>query len=492
MRELHRAIKLNQAKLSSLPANVSVPRYKRDDITPGIIHIGVGNFHRGHQAIYLDRLFELGHDHDWGVLGAGIKSYDKQMRDELAAQDWLTTIVELDAEGLSARVCGSMVGFIDVNATTLVAELVNPQIRIVSLTITEGGYYINEETGGFLIENSEIQADIINPRAPRTVFGILVTALALRREAGLLPFTIMSCDNAPHNGQITQQAVVGLAQAMNPELTAWIEDTVCFPNSMVDCIVPATSDRERRRLRRVFGIEDAAPVFCEPFRQWILEDKFVQGRPALEKVGVQFVNDVAPFELMKLRILNGGHIAIAYAAALLNIHFVHDAMANPLLAKFLRKVEETEIVPAVPAVPGVNLYEYAKLIEKRFSNPEIGDTISRLCLDGSNKLPKFILPVIATNVTTGRPCPGLFLVVALWCRYCAAVGEDGSTIDLADPQAERLKKTALQAKSKPDAFLEKNDIFGTLGHNEEFRAQFSAALNTIWQNGTQSALEAYI
>ena len=209
MRELHRAIKLNQAKLSSLPANVSVPRYKRDDITPGIIHIGVGNFHRGHQAIYLDRLFELGHDHDWGVLGAGIKSYDKQMRDELAAQDWLTTIVELDAEGLSARVCGSMVGFIDVNATTLVAELVNPQIRIVSLTITEGGYYINEETGGFLIENSEIQADIINPRAPRTVFGILVTALALRREAGLLPFTIMSCDNAPHNGQITQQAVVG-------------------------------------------------------------------------------------------------------------------------------------------------------------------------------------------------------------------------------------------------------------------------------------------
>ncbi len=485
------AIKLNQSALASLPANVSVPTYDRDKITPGIIHIGVGNFHRGHQAVYLDRLFELGQDHDWGLVGAGIKSYDAKMRDKLAAQDWLTTVVELDAGGLTARVCGAMMDFIDIDAAGLIAALAEPQIRIVSLTITEGGYFINEETGGFEIDHPDIQADLANRDAPGTVFGILVAALARRREAGAPPFTVMSCDNAPHNGKITQQAVVGLAQAVDPELAGWIKSNVTFPNAMVDCIVPATSDRERARLTELFDIEDAAPVFCEPFRQWVLEDKFTQGRPALEKVGVQFVEDVGPFELMKLRILNGGHSAISYPGALLDIHFVHDAIANPLVANFLNKLEATEIVPTVPPVPDVDLLEYAQLIERRLTNPEIGDTIPRLCLDGSNKLPKYIFPTIADNIKAGRPSSGLSLVVAMWCRYCAAAGEEGSSIELVDEQAERLKKSALQAKSDPAAFLEMTDIFGALGSDPAFRSEFSRALNDLWEKGIEKTLQEY-
>jgi len=486
------AIKLNRSSLASLPANVAVPGYDPKTLQPGMVHIGVGNFHRAHQAVYLDRLFNLGLNHDWGVLGAGIKPSDAQMREKLQTQDWLTTIVELDEQGLTARVCGAMIDFVATKPGCLIDALIRPEIRIVSLTITEGGYFVDEKTGGFNLKHPDIQVDIENPDAPRTVFGILVVALEKRRAAGLEPFTIMSCDNATNNGNLTQQALVGLAHLINPKLVEWISQMVAFPNSMVDCITPATSELERAKLRDLFGIDDTAPVFCEPFRQWVLEDKFPQGRPDFEKVGVEFVDDVASYELMKLRILNGGHVAMAFPAALMNFHYVHDAMNEPLIRSYLEKLVVEEVIPTLGPVHGVDFDNYFELVLKRFSNPEVGDTVSRLCLDSSNRMPKFILPIITVNLASGRDCPGLAMSVAFWCHFCTAADKaESDGITLVDERSESLKYHALLARDDPAAFLKMEDVFGTLGSDPDFADQFTQALRTISRNGIKHALENY-
>ncbi len=484
--------KLNEAALQSLPDNVVVPAYDRSKLKAGILHIGVGNFHRAHQAVYLNELFSLGQDHDWALVGAGIKPYDVAMRDRLQHQDWLTTVVELDPNGLTAKISGSMVDFVEIDPQAVVERLSSPEIRIVSLTITEGGYFVNEVTGGFDHKHPEIMHDVEHPDTPETVFGVLIAAIRKRRSAGIAPFTVMSCDNLPENGKIARQAVLGLAMDMSSDLGDWIEQNVSFPNSMVDCITPATSDRERAMVKDRFGIIDAAPVACEPFRQWVMEDKFPNGRPALEKVGVEFVADVAPYELMKLRILNGGHATIAYPSALMGYHFVHDGMADPLVNGFLAKLEVSEIIPTVPSVPGVNFMDYLAKVSERFSNSAVGDTIPRLCLDGSNRQPKFILPAITDRLENGQTVDGLALEVALWCRYCAGTDDAGNAIELVDEKAARLTQHALQAKDNPAAFLAMTDIFGPLSENATFAAAFSQALNALWSNGTKATLQAYL
>src|SRR5690606_26364093 len=295
---------------------------------------------------------------------------------------------------------------------------------------------------------------------PRTVFGLILAGLQRRRAAGVAPFTVMSCDNIPGNGEVTRNAVVGLAQAMQPELAAWVKANVSFPNGMVDRITPATSDRERQLLAEEFGIADNWPVFCERFRQWVVEDEFPAGRPALERVGVQFVHDVAPFELMKIRILNGGHATIAYPAALLDIHFVHEAMAEPLVSGFLERVEREEIIPVVPPVPDTDLGAYYRQVVLRFANPRIGDTVQRLCLDGSNRQPKFILPSVADRLAEGGGIEGLALVSALWARYCYGETDSGAVIAPNDPDWERLQLQARRARRRPAAWLEMTEIYG--------------------------------
>ncbi|WP_419909516.1 mannitol dehydrogenase family protein [Hoeflea sp.] len=486
------AVKLSQETLEALLPEVAVPGYERSALTPGILHIGVGNFHRAHQAVYLDRLFDHGLDLDWAVIGAGVLPGDAAMRHKLKAQDCLTTVVELAPAGLNARVCGAMIDFVDTDAPALVAALSRPDVRIVSLTITEGGYFIDPMTGGFDLENDNVRRDIANPDDPRTVFGMLVAGLRLRREAGLAPFTVMSCDNLPENGKVTRNAVAGLAGAIDPQLGVWVIQNVAFPNGMVDCITPATSDLERAMVRNTFGIDDAAPVTCEPFRQWVLEDDFPTGRPALEKVGVEFVDDVAPYELMKLRILNGGHGAIAYPAALLGIDFVHDAMAHPLISAYLTKLEHEEIIPSVPPISGVNFHNYLAAVVERFSNPAVKDTVDRICLDGSNRQPKFILPVIRERIERGLPIDGLALEVALWARYCAGHDEDGNALNINDENAELLKRHALAAKTDPASFLEFEAVFGDLHESRAFRLAFSAVLERIWVDGTGAVLRDYI
>lgn len=484
---------LSLAALGSLGPNVSVPNYRRDSLSPGIVHIGVGNFHRAHQAVYMDRLFNKGMNLDWAIVGTGVQAADKKMFDALTAQDCLSTVVEQEAGGSSARVTGVMTGFIRPGDTAaILAHLADRSTRIVTITVTEGGYFIDPATGQFDPQAPEIQRDAANPDAPATAFGLIAKGLSLRRSAGLRPFTVMCCDNIPHNGVVTRNAVAGLARLTAPDLAKWIAAEAAFPNAMVDRITPATTDHHRAQLAENYGITDRWPVFCEEYIQWVLEDHFSAGRPALEDVGVTFVPDVAPYEFMKIRILNGGHASIAYAGSLLDVHFVHDAMAHPLIGGFLAKVETDEIIPTVPPVPNVNLQDYYALIHRRFSNPKIGDTIPRLAFDGSNRQPKFIVPVIADRLKAGGSIRGLALESALWCRHCAGTTETGKPISANDPNWDRLSAKADAARGDPQVWLEMADIYGEVGRATVMREAFGAALNAIWTHGAAAVIADYL
>lgn len=486
------AIALNDAALGRLPPGVSGPGYDRSLLRAGILHVGVGNFHRAHMQVYLDRLFAMGRDLDFAVRGAGVRAADGRMRETLAAQDFLTTVVELDPGGLSARVIGCMVDFVPVEPEAVIAAMADPAVRIVSTTVTEGGYYVDAKTDGFAADHPDIRYDAENPESPRTVFGMALAALRRRRAAGVAPFTFLSCDNLPENGHVAERTVTGLARLQDPGLASWVEAEVAFPNSMVDCITPATSDRERALVRDRFGLIDAAPVACEPFRQWVLEDRFPQGRPAWELVGAEFVADVAPYELMKLRILNGGHAAIAYPGALLGHHFVHDAMADARIAGWLDALTRREIQPTLAPIQGVSYDAYRGLVAARFSNPEVGDTIPRLCQDGSNRQPKFILPTARQAEEEGRPLEGLALEVALWCRYCAGMTEGGAPIPPNDEAAEDLKARALAARAEPGAFLSNVRVFGDLGEAPRFSEAFGRQLRALWEEGVERTLAGYV
>lgn len=483
---------LSLATLKDINPSVTVPSYKREDLSAGIIHVGIGNFHRAHQAWYLHKLFETGQDLDWALIGAGVKHFDQAMQQRLKPQDWLSTLIELDPEGFSATIIGSMIDFVDIDPQQLIDSMAKPEIRIVSLTVTEGGYFVDANSGGFDAKQAEMIYDRQHPQAPKTVFGIIVAALLKRRAANIAPFTVMSCDNLPENGYVTRNTVLGLTEGRADDAQQWIAENVAFPNSMVDCITPATGDRERAIVREKFAIDDAAPVVCEPFHQWVLEDKFTNGRPSLEKVGVQFVEDVAPFELMKLRILNGGHAALAYPAALLDIHYVHQAMAEPLVAGFLNKLEHEEIIPTVPKIEGVSRDQYFKKVVERFSNEAIADTISRLCFDGSNRQPKFILPIIEDRLALKKTIHALALSCALWCRYCYGESESGQVISANDPHWARLTAQAHLAKNDPLKWLEMKDIYGSLSSNESFKLAFSQSLTALWADGVAATLKAYI
>ena len=485
--------KLSLATLASLNPAVPRPRYARAALSPGILHFGVGNFHRAHLGVYLDALFNQGLNHDWAIVGAGVMAFDETMRQKLAAQDYLTTIVEMESEKTSARVTGPMVDFIaPADKAALIAKLADPAIRIVSMTITEGGYFVNPATGAFDPAHPAIAGDAASPDDPATVFGFIVAGLKRRRAAGIAPFTVMSCDNVPHNGVVTRNAVAGLARLSDPALADWIIANVASPNAMVDRIATVTNDRERKMLSEQFGIEDAWPVFCEDYIQWVIEDHFPAGRPAFEKAGATFVKDVTPYETMKIRILNGGHAVIAYPGGLLDVHFVHEAMRHPLIKAFLDKVELDEIIPIVPPVPDTHLQDYYKLIERRFANPKIGDTIRRLALDGSNRQPKFIVTTIRDRLAKGLSVEGLALESALWCRYCFGMTESGAVIEPNDPQWDRLQGLAREARFNPASWLGMADVYGGTAASPVFQTAFAKWLDALWRQGTVAALQEYV
>jgi mannitol 2-dehydrogenase len=485
--------KLSLATLPELSKKMRVPSYSRESLKPGILHFGVGNFHRAHLAVYLDDLFNRGLNHDWALIGAGVMAFDEKVRATLAAQDYLTTVVEQDNDLSTAHVTGALIDFIPPsNKPAILAQLADPSIRIVSMTITEGGYFIDPATQKFDPKNPAIAKDGANPSDPATVFGFIVSGLKARKDKGIAPFTVMSCDNVPHNGVVTKNAVVGLAKLSDPSLADWIEKAVAFPNAMVDRITPATGDRERQLAAQQFGVEDAWPVFCEEFKQWVVEDNFPLGRPQWEKVGAQFVADVTPWEYMKIRILNGGHAVIAYISGLMDIHFVHDCMANPLVRAYLKKVTDEEIRPTVHPVPGTDLIEYQTLIDRRFSNPKIADTVRRLCLDGSNRQPKFIVPPIADRLKAGKSINGLALESALWCRYCFGTTDSGAVIEPNDPSWDALQARAKTAKNNPQHWLDMTEVYGDVGKHPEMQKQFAHYLNAIWKNGAEATVRAYL
>jgi mannitol 2-dehydrogenase len=485
--------KLNLTTVRGLDARIVVPRYSQGSLSPGIVHFGVGNFHRAHLQIYLDDLFNMGLDHDWGIIGAGVMPSDEKMRAAIAPQDYLTTVVEQEAHFSHARVTSAMVDFIPPDdRPRLIATLADPAIRIVSLTVTEGGYMIDPATGKFDPSHPALQRDAKNMNDPTSVFGLILAGLMKRRAAGIPPYTVMSCDNVPHNGVVCRNAIAGLARIFDASLADWVEKNVAFPNAMVDRITPATSDRERKHVQDTYGLTDNWPVFCEQFIQWVVEDNFPLGRPAWEKVGAQFVADVTPYEYMKIRILNGGHAAIAYAGSLLDIHYVHEAMEHPLIGAFFTKLEQEEILPSVLPVPNTSIPDYLNLIRRRFSNPKIGDTERRLAFDGSNRQPKFIVPVVADNLKAGRDVRGLALATATWCRYCHGETDSGKIIEPNDPIWPRLQGLAREAKSDPLRWLSMEDVYGDVAKSEPFRAAFTDALNSLWSKGTAATLKAYV
>lgn len=484
-------IELNQGNLSRM--TVAKPDYDRASLKGGIVHFGLGNFHRAHQAVYLDRLMNLGEGLDFGIVGAGVLPAEAQMRDTLAAQDNLYAVVEQSAAQSQPRIIGAMIDYLPPgDAAAIIARLASAEVRIVSLTITEGGYFIDAATGHFDAAHPAIIADAARPDRPATVFGLLVAGLRRRRAAGLQPFTVMCCDNIPHNGRVTREAVVETARLSDPGLAEWIAEHVAFPNAMVDRITPATSGRERALIRADFGIGDQSPVFCEDFIQWVLEDNFPLGRPALERVGVEFVDDVTPWEMMKIRILNGGHAVIAYPSALMDIHFVHEGMQNELVLGFLDKVESEEIIPVVAPVPNTDLGAYFTKVKERCANPKIGDTIRRLCLDGSNRQPKFIVPTLADRLMRGLSVEGLALESALWCRYCAGLTDSGAIIEPNDPNWPVLNTTAKAAQTRPEAWLGMNEIYGATGSDPAFAEPFARWLRSLAEQGTAATLREYL
>ena len=486
-------MKISNATLASLPDKIRIPSYDRSKLTPGIVHIGLGNFHRAHQAWYLHRLFDMGIDQDWAIIGAGVRPYDAAMREKMAAQDFLTTLIELDPSGSSIEISGSMIGYVPVEEDNgaLIRQMADPAIRIVALTVTEGGYYLDPETKGFDRTHSDIVHDSDNPDRPFTAFGAMVAALRQRRDAGIGAFTGMSCDNLQGNGDILRQTVVGLARLSDPELADWIDENCAFPNSMVDCIVPATGPKERE-LVRGFGIEDDVPVTHENFRQWVIEDVFCAGRPQWDKVGATFTEHVHDFEKMKIRILNGGHQVIADPGEVLSVTTISGCMEHPRISALFRKVEMQEIMPHVRPVPGFTPEAYVDLIARRFANTAIVDTTRRVAFDGSSRHPGFIIPSVRDGLKAGTPVDGLALVSAIWARYCLGTREDGSLIEPNDPNWARLTAVAAKARDNPAAWLAMRDIYGDLADQPRFAGAFVRWLDLIYSAGTEAAIDAYL
>lgn len=435
----------------------------------GIVHIGVGGFHRAHEALYVDELIERGLGEGWGICGVGVLSGDVAMRDALKAQDGLYTLVVKHADGsVHPRVVGSIVDFLfapdDLEA--VLAVMTAASTRIVSLTITEGGY-----------------------ATPGPAFELVVEALRRRRAAGVGPFTVMSCDNLPDNGGVAREALTSYAALSDPELAEWIAATVAFPDSMVDRITPVTTDADRALVRSL-GYDDAWPVVCEEFRQWVLEDDFPAGRPAFEEVGVQLVGDVEPFELMKLRLLNASHQALAYAGHLLGHRLVHDAASDSDLAALVRGYMAHEGAPTLPPVPGTDLTAYQATLMGRFASPAVADTIARLCADSSNRIPTWLVPVIRENLAAGRDVHRSAFIVACWARYAEGVDEQGAPIEVVDEDREAVMAAALSPD--PLGFIRQQKHFGDLASDDRFATAYLEARTLLREHGVRVALQTWV
>jgi mannitol 2-dehydrogenase len=465
------AMNLNNAALTRLP--IAAPNYDRGSISVGIAHIGAGHFHRAHQAMYIDRLLQRGLAHEWGICGVGVMPADWTMRDVLRDQDGLYTLILENPDGSQdAQVIGSIIDYryAPDDPEAALEVLAAASTRIISLTITEGGYR--------------------DPDGP--AFALITEALARRRRRGIAGPTIVSCDNIENNGEVAGRALLAHAESRDPGLAEWVAEHTRFPSSMVDRITPATTLDMAAAVRRDFGVNDRWPVVAEPFTAWVLEDDFADGRPPLEQAGVLLVDDVGPYEMMKLRLLNAGHQCLCYFAHLCGFELVHDAARDPLFAEFLLAYFESEAIPTLPPVPGIDLHDYSRTLIERFANPGVRDTVARLCAYSSDRIPKWLLPVINDNLASDGSVRLAATTVASWARYAEGTDEWGKPYEVVDQLADSLIPIARSQYENPTAFIEIAAVFGDLAHQPRFVQAYSWALDSLHRKGARATLEALL
>jgi fructuronate reductase/mannitol 2-dehydrogenase len=487
----HDVVGLDDRAIHTIDDRVLVPGYDRASLTPAVVHIGVGGFHRAHQAVYLDELARTG-ETGWGEIGVGLRS--PALRDALVPQDCLYTVVERSGSGDTARVVGSMTRYLYApdGPEAVLAVLTDERTRLVTLTITGDGYPVGDD-GTFDATDEQVHADLEHPKRPETTFGYLAEALHRRRQAGLPAFTVLSCDNMPDNGAVTRAAVLGVAAARDESLATWIDAHASFPASMVDRITPETGDRDRDLVAEQFGIRDRCPVITEPFTQWVIEDRFCRGRPPLDRVGVRFVDDVAPYKLMKTRLLNASHSALGYLGYLVGGYTTSsEAMANPVIADYLAALMREEITGLLPDVPGVDLAAYQRTVLERFANPRISDELTRLCGRGSTKMPAYLLPSLMGAMAAGRPTALLTLAVAGWCRYLQGRDLAGNPIEIKDPRKDVLHSLAIGKGGDPRPLLGERDIFGQLGDDPHFVRTLQSAIRDLEEYGPAATIAEYL
>lgn len=485
-------MQLNQQNLTQLASEMNPPKYERSRNKAGIVHVGVGGFHRSHEAYYTDQLMRAGDASAWGICGVGLREADRKIATTLHEQDCLYTLIIKHPDGsVQSHVVGSLVGFLlgcD-DATAVIEQMASPDTKIVSLTITEGGYNVDPADGEFDANNADAIHDIENPQQPRLVFGYLTAALQLRRERGLPAFTVQSCDNIQHNGDLTRKMLLGFAQLQNADLAKWIEDEVCFPNAMVDRITPVTTPEDLKYLESHFGVEDAWPVTCEPFCQWIIEDNFSNGRPAWEAVGAQFVTDVTPYETMKLRLLNAGHSVLGLLGTVFGYQTIDQTVSDERFAAFLRGFFDHEATPVLDPVEGIDLDEYKNTLIERFGNPNIKDSLARICLESSSKLPVFLLPTIRKNLEQGGSIAYAVLVIAAWCYYSDKHADRmGNAVEVVDQQEAALQAAAQKTATDALGFVKLKSVFGDLADNSRFAETYQRAVAQIYSNPDVSIL----
>ncbi|HEY5893839.1 MAG TPA: mannitol dehydrogenase family protein [Chthoniobacterales bacterium] len=484
------SIKLNQTNLDLLSSSVKTPKYDRRKVGQGIVHIGVGGFHRAHQTVYTEDLFDQGQDLQWGFCGLGLLRHDARIRDVMLEQDCLYTLLERSIEGDKPRIVGSIVNFLFApdNREAVIEKMASFETKIVSMTITEGGYYLSS-SGEFDANHPDIRRDLEHPHEPACSFGFLLEALDRRRKRGQAPFTVMSCDNIQGNGAVARKMLLAFAELRDPVLANWMSQNCVFPNSMVDRIAPATTDEHRALVRERFNIEDGWPVMTEVFKQWVIEDHFLLGRPSWERTGAQMTTDVLPYEKMKLRLLNASHQALCYIAMLFGYEFAHESMEDPDIRKLVELMMDREVTPVLPEVPGVNLVEYKKTLIERFANPAIRDQLSRLGTYGSTGLPKFVFPSIEDQLRLDGPIELLSFTVACWFRYLSGKDDRGNEITMKDPMAPRLREMALAGGKDPAPLLGVREVFSEeLAQSPRFVTHVREALARFYEQGARETL----
>jgi len=486
------AILLKQENLPELADRLVTPSYDRSKMKAGIVHIGVGGFHRSHEAYYTDNLMKEMDASEWGICGVGLREADRKMRDILRSQDYLYTLLIRHPDGkIETRIIGSLIDFmlsID-DPMAVIDKMASPDTKIVSLTITEGGYNFHPVTGEFMLENPDVQHDLVNPDKPKQVFAFLTAALKKRRAAGLPPFTVQSCDNIQHNGDMAKKMLLAFAKAQDPELAKWIQAHVAFPNAMVDRITPVTTPKDIDYLRDEVGVIDMWPVTCEPFCQWVIEDVFSNGRPAWEKMGAQFVADVTPYEKMKIRLLNAGHSVLGLLGSIHGHETIDGTVRDPLFAKYLRGFMDIEATPVLDQVEGIDLTAYKDNLIERFGNPNIKDNLARICLESSAKLPKFLISTIRENLASNGSIAYGTLVIAAWCLYSdKGVSRHGVALDKVDAMKDELHLAAAGTAKDVLAFLRLEPVFGDLANNPRFTTLYSEMVQALYQDPDISKL----